>query len=334
VENAQPADQVRRDLVVIGASAGGVEALRRVVGVLPADLPAAVCVVLHVSASSPSALAGILARAGRLPCRPAKDGDRLVAGEIVVAPPDRHLLVEEDVVRLTVGPRENNHRPSVDALFRSAAGAARERVTGVVLSGMRDDGTAGLAIIKSNGGVALVQDPADALHPGMPRSAIAHVAVDAILRCEELASAISEAAWGGRPPTSPAALPDSVPGKELTIVCPECGGVLTETIEAGVPRWECHVGHMYSPNSLNTAQGTEVERALWTATRMLRDRAALLLRLAEQARVRSHGRTEEKFRAKAREAEDQADSVLAVLRVSTASALAAPDIGAGDEEVA
>ena len=212
--------------------------------------------MLHVSASTPSALAGILARAGRLPCRPAQDGDPLVPGEILVAPPDHHLVIEDSIVRLATGPRENNHRPSVDVLFRSAGEEARERVTGVILSGMRDDGTAGLAVIKSNGGVALVQDPGEALHPGMPRSAIAHVAVDAILRCEELASAISEAAWGGRPPAAPVALPDTVPGKELTIVCPECGGVLTEIVEAGVPRWECHVGHLYSPSSLNTAQGT------------------------------------------------------------------------------
>jgi two-component system chemotaxis response regulator CheB len=158
--------------------------------------------------------------------------------------------------------------------------------------------------------------------------------VDAILCCEELATAISEAAWGGHPPTAPAALPDSVPGKELTIVCPECGGVLTETVEAGVPRWECHVGHLYSPSSLNTAQGTEVERALWAAMRMLRDRAALLRRLADQASRRGHGQSEEKFRAKAREADDQADDVLGVLSVSTASALSAAETGGGDEEVA
>ena len=208
-EQAEP--QVRRDLVVIGASAGGVEALRRVVGALPADLPAAVCVVLHLSAGTPSALAGILARAGRLPCRPAQDGERLTAGEILVAPPDHHLVVEHDHVRLTVGPPENNHRPSVDALFRSAAGTAHERVIGVVLSGMRDDGSAGLGVIKANGGLALVQDPQDALHPGMPQAAASHVGVDGILRCEELGAAITLAAWGGERPAPPASLPEAIP---------------------------------------------------------------------------------------------------------------------------
>ena len=200
----EPEPGTRRDVVVIGASAGGIEALRRLVGHLPQDLPAAVCVVLHMSASSPSALSGILGRAGPLPSRQARDGDDLVPGEILVAAPDRHLIVEGDHVRLTAGPRENNHRPSVDALFRSAAESARERVVGVVLSGMRNDGAAGLAVIKANGGLALVQDPEDAQHPGMPQSAIDNVAVDAVLRCDDLAAAITDAAWGGRPPAGQA----------------------------------------------------------------------------------------------------------------------------------
>ena len=191
-------DEVRRDLIVIGASAGGVEALRRVVKCLPADLPAAVCVVLHVAASTPSALAGILSRSGPLPCTPAKDGDPLTPGTILVAPPDRHLVIEAGRVAVTTGPPENNHRPSVDVLFRSAADVARERVIGVVLSGMRDDGTAGLALIKDAGGLAFVQDPKDALHTGMPSSALAHVDVDGVLGCEELAAAIVHATRGAR----------------------------------------------------------------------------------------------------------------------------------------
>jgi two-component system, chemotaxis family, protein-glutamate methylesterase/glutaminase len=321
VDSEQPDGATPRDLVVIGASAGGIEALRRVIGVLPPDLPAAVCVVLHVSASSPSALGGILDRAGRLPCRSADDGDALVAGEILVAPPDHHLVVEGDQVRLTVGPRENNHRPSVDALFRSAAEAARERVIGVVLSGMRDDGTAGLAVIKANGGLALVQDPADALHPGMPQSAAAHVAIDASLNCEDLGAAITRAVRGADPPGSSAGAPEAVAGKALVTVCPECGGVLSERLEAGVPRWECHVGHLYSPSSLNTAQGTGVERALWTATRMLRDRAALLRRMADQAQARAQARFEQSLRDRAVEADEHADSVMAILQDSAASGL-------------
>jgi two-component system chemotaxis response regulator CheB len=331
VESEPIAAGVQRDLVVMGASAGGVEALRCVVGGLPPTLPAAVCVVLHLSAGGPSALAGILARAGPLPCRPAQDGDELLPGRILVAPPDRHLVIEDGHVHLTVGPRENNHRPSVDTLFRSAAECARERVIGLVLSGMRDDGAAGLAIIKSHGGIAFVQDPEEALHPGMPRSALDLVDVDGVMRCQDLGPAIAAAAGGGgtsEPPRSRTMFE----GKQLTLVCPDCGGVLSETSESGVPRWECHVGHLYSPDSLDIAQSTEVERALWAALRMLRDRAALLRRLADQAASRGHAGIESKFRVRAIDADEQAGALLAVLRDSTEVALEATD--SGDEEVA
>lgn len=135
-------------------------------------------------------LAEILNRVGPLPCRPAADGEPLRAGEVVVAPPDRHLVISDGLAKLTVGPQENGHRPSVDVLFRSAAAARDGRVVGVVLSGTRDDGTAGLAAIKANGGSAIVQDPNDALYPGMPASAIAHVAVDAIARADEIPGVI------------------------------------------------------------------------------------------------------------------------------------------------
>lgn len=185
-------DPVPREpgLVVIGASAGGVETLRTVVAGLPVDLSAAVCIVLHLAPGSPSALAGILDRVAPLRCRPAVDGDPLRCGEIVVAPPDRHLVINDGCVNVTVGPRENGHRPSVDVLFRSAAEAKQSLVVGVVLSGTRDDGTAGLAVIKAHGGCALVQDPEEALYAGMPASALAHVHVDAVARSDEIAGVI------------------------------------------------------------------------------------------------------------------------------------------------
>src|SRR5437588_2216642 len=238
--------RARRDLVVIGASAGGVETLRRVVAGLPADLQAAVCIVLHIAPGSPSALARILQRAGELPCRAASDGEPLRPGQILVAPPDHHLIVEDGHAGLTSGPRENGHRPAIDVLFRSAASALQRRVVGVVLSGTRDDGAAGLAVIKSAGGATIVQDPEDALYAGMPASALAHVVVDAVVPSELVADTIAAMVQGAELPAGAkprAANRDPPREEQASMTCPDCGGVLTERLEAGVSQWTCYVGH-------------------------------------------------------------------------------------------
>jgi len=314
---ASPEPARRRELVVIGASAGGVEVLKDVVAGLPADLPAAVCVVLHIAPSSPSALAHILRRAGPLPCQPASDREPLRHGTILVAPPDRHLVIEDNVARLSVGPRENGHRPAVDVLFRSAATVWHDGVVGVVLSGTRDDGAAGLAAIKAYGGLAVVQDPEEAMYPGMPTNAIAHVAVDAVVPSNLIAETVSAMVRGDAPGPergtgeSPQTRGDD---ETLTSVCPECGGVLTEEHRAGVLQWECHVGHRYSPRSLADAQSDRVEQALWTSVRMLRDRSALLSRMADHAEAREQPRSARRFRNQSRNASEQANVVLAALR--------------------
>jgi two-component system, chemotaxis family, protein-glutamate methylesterase/glutaminase len=307
-----PHSDGRRDLVVIGASAGGVEVLSRVVKDLPTDLPAAVCIVLHISPGSPSMLAHILARAGKMPCRPARDGEPLREGVILVAPPDHHLEIEDSQVRLSVGPRENGHRPAIDTLFRSAARALDSRVVGVVLSGTRDDGSAGLAVIKANGGATIVQDPRDAMYAGMPSSAIANVTVDAIVPSALVASTIAAMVRGGDPPPEARSGdpdPDPPEGEHVTVVCPECGGVLAERGEAGVLQWECRVGHRYSPDTLIDLQADDVEGALWAAIRVLADRAALLQRMAQQAEERGQVRSARRLGRRSDAASEQAEFV-------------------------
>lgn len=190
-----------RDRIVIGASAGGVEVLIRLVGSLPADLPAALFVVLHTPANHTSRLPQILARHGKLPAAHARDGEAIAPGRIYVAPPDEHLLAQDGSVRLSHGPRENHTRPAIDVLFRSAANAYGERVVGVVLSGTLWDGTAGLIAIKRQGGVAIVQDPEEAGFAAMPRNAISGDHPDWVLPLADIATTLVRLA---REPLAPA----------------------------------------------------------------------------------------------------------------------------------
>ncbi len=258
----------------------------------------------------------ILDRAGGLPCRQAEDGDPLAAGQVLVAAPDRHLVIEDGRVRLTIGPRENNHRPSVDALFRSAAAARGSSVIGVLLSGNRDDGTAGLAAIKARGGVAVVQDPADALYPGMPTSALKHVSVDAVVPSAEIGATISAIVSGEDLPSGvdpEASSPTPHSSGAALLICPECGGVLSERREQGVEQWVCPVGHRFSPDTLADAQAEDVEAALWTAVRALSDRSRLLHRMAERATSREQERSAQAFGRRGDEAYEQAELVRRVL---------------------
>lgn len=322
-----------RDLVVIGASAGGVETLKRVVAALPADLPAAVCIVLHIAPDAPSILAHILERASPLPARAAYEGDPLRNGQILVAPPDRHLVVEDEHVRLSLGPRENGHRPAVDALFRSAAEARGRRVIGVVLSGTRGDGAVGLAAVKASGGGTIVQDPSEALYPGMPATALAHVAVDAVVPSELVADTIVAMVTGDDPPPAEGQNDreaDPSPGDPGIMVCPDCGGVLSERFEAGVPVWECRVGHHYSQEGLVDAQAVSIESALWAAIRALEDRGRLLDRMADQSESRGLARTTRSFRGRAHDAVEQARTVRVALARATERSLSKADSDATD----
>jgi two-component system chemotaxis response regulator CheB len=325
VADAHPARaSVQRDIVVVGASAGGVEALGTLFAGFPQELPAAVFVVLHVMSGGASVLPKILTRAGALPVGAAVDGEPIERGRAYVAPSDHHMVVLDGHVHLTRGPRENGHRPAVDPLFRSAARAFGSRVVGVVLSGALDDGTAGLRMIAQAGGRAFVQDPASAPYASMPASALAHSPRASAVPIEQLADAICSAideplADEHDSPTialksRTVAEPDRSDGDpragELTaITCPECGGSLWEHEEQGLVRFKCHVGHAYTPESLDVNQSESLEVVLWAAVRSLQERAELSRRLARRVG------DQERLERKAHDAEHHA-RVLRVLVVS------------------
>jgi len=315
-----------RDVVVVGASSGGVEALSRFVAKLPADLPATVLVVLHVPAASSSALPRILGRSAALPAAHAVHGEPLAPGRILVAPPDLHLLVEDGRVRLSRGPRENGHRPAIDPLFRSAARWYGPRVIAVVLSGSLDDGSAGLVTVHGHGGVTLVQDPDDAISPGMPLSAIAALTPDHVLAVDEMWSLVERLVAQPVPHTPVAASADLVaetrvaameidalhrddrPGQPAGLSCPDCAGALWEIEEGGLRRYRCRVGHAWSPDSLLAEQDNELESALWAALRSLEDKSALERRMAAGARAGGRQLSAARFEAQADE--DEARAVL------------------------
>ncbi|MBP2297030.1 chemotaxis protein CheB [Azospirillum rugosum] len=306
----------------MGASAGGIEALEELVAHLPADLPAAVCVVIHIG-SRPSLAPRILAKAGPLPAAHAVDGEAPRPGRIYVAPPDHHLLVEPDRLRLSRGPRENSTRPAIDPLFRSAAQAYGPRVIGVILSGALNDGTAGFSAIKRLGGTTLVQDPADAMFPGMPQSALSNTAVDHCAPASALGPLLGRlvrAADGSQNPTGDtdndeeAAMEgqyDLKPPAALT--CPECGGALRETSVDSMPVYTCHIGHRYGPENMDEAQVREIERAFEIALRMLNERAALSQRLAETARQKGRALSAQRWETASREVLDQAQLLMTFL---------------------
>jgi two-component system chemotaxis response regulator CheB len=186
---------VEHRLIVLGASAGGPQAVLDLVAALPPTLDAPVLVVVHIGAR-PTALPRLLTDAGPLPAAHARDGDPLRPGRIIVAPPDHHLLVEPGVVRVSRGPQENMTRPALDPLFRSAALAYGPRVVAAILTGMRDDGTAGLLTVADAGGTTIVQEPADAAAPSMPLSALNHMEVDHRCPLKQLGPLLAQLAAG------------------------------------------------------------------------------------------------------------------------------------------
>jgi two-component system chemotaxis response regulator CheB len=293
------------DIIVIGASSGGVEVLTRLVSQLPESLPAALFVVLHVRPDAPSLLPVILNRAGLLPAAHAVDAEPIRTGRIYVAPPGMQMYVHGHRVAVERGPRENMHRPAIDPTFRTAAHHHGPRVIGVIASGALDDGTAGLQAVKEAGGIAVVQDPVDATCASMPSHAMDRVAIDYCVKSANLAELlvrlVHQPAPDPNPPspvpletreeahgTSEFALTGAVVGVESGLTCPECSGILREVREGDVLRFRCRVGHAYTSQTMLEAQGDAIERALWTAVRQLEERALLIRKLAAAARERGH----------------------------------------------
>jgi two-component system chemotaxis response regulator CheB len=306
---------VATGIVVIGASAGGVESLRRLVRGFPADLPAAVAVVLHMAPTSHSVLAQILSRSGPLPAHQARDHCALEDGHIYVAAPDHHLIVEDHQLRVIRGPAENGVRPAVDPLFRTAAEAFGTSAIGIVLSGSLDDGTAGLFEIKRHGGRTMVQDPADALYPAMPASAIEHVTVDVVADSDSLGPRVMAALNHSPPLVAPVERPGLAESdfRPSGLSCPDCNGQLWELHRGDHVRYRCRVGHEWTGMALIDGQERALENALWAAARIVGERIQLTRKMLERAAVRGHHHVERLLRTRLAELEQQDDRLRAAL---------------------
>ncbi len=328
-------DGAGHDVVVVGASAGGIEALKELVSQLPRDLPAALFVVVHLPPGGVSVLPAILTRAGALPAQHVDGATPIETGHIYVAPPDVHIQVNDGTVAAVTGPRENGTRPAIDPLFRSAARAFGPRAVGVILSGTLDDGTLGLRAIKEHGGVTLVQDPETAQHPGMPRSAIAYGSPDGVGSPAELANLIVELAndpidqiEGGDQTMNDHSQEvahqtdeDPQPGEKTGLTCPECGGAIWMQESGNVASFACRVDHKYTAETFAVEQGRTVEAAVWAALRLLEERVVLMRNLAE--RYRDQKKTAASFESKADNLEQHA-TTLRTLVDGVARAVAVP----------
>lgn len=311
-------------MIGVAASAGGVEALRRLVTELPADLDAAICVVLHIPPTGRSLLAPILDRDTALTAVLAADGAPLRAGMIYVAPADHHLLVREDRLELSRGPKENNVRPAADPLLRSLARSWGPCAVAVVLSGALDDGAAGAAAVANAGGVVLVQDPEDALVPGMPSAALSATDAAEAVPLAQLAGAVEQLVASEIPQPREEDMVTTEPDPAMAIegsmrpdgpptgfTCPECRGPLWELKEGELLRYRCRVGHAYSEEAMVDSQNSTVEAALWTALEVLEEREELLTRIA--VRPGTHPRSRARFEEGAREAAARAAIIRRVL---------------------
>ncbi|MFL5483460.1 MAG: chemotaxis protein CheB [Gemmatimonadaceae bacterium] len=323
---------VKKDIVVIGASAGGIEALTELVSKLPSTIPASIFVVVHIPEGATSVLPKILARHGKLPATHPRDGDRIEKGRIYVAPPSSHLMLGTKRMHLVRGPREHGVRPAVDPLFRSAGLRFGQRVVGIVLSGNLDDGTAGLETIKARGGTTLVQDPEEAQYRGMVDSAIRNGCADEILPAGKIADRLVELA-GEEIDQEEMVMADSddtieeekelaiseldfdqlhgddQPGLVSAFVCPDCSGTLWELTDSDTLRFRCRVGHAFALDSMLARQQDAIETAFWIALRALEERGALMRRLVRRAERSGHRAGIQRYNEEAKTVAERAKTI-------------------------
>ena len=302
------------EIIVVGASAGGVEAISSLVKLLPASLPASIFVVVHFPENATSVLPKILSRVGPIKAIGGEDNQPIEKGVIYVAPPGCHMLVKRGAIRIVRGPKENGHRPAIDPLFRSAARIYKSKVAGVILSGMLNDGVIGLTYVKANGGLSMVQDPDESLFGDLPRHAIHDVKIDFVAPISQLAQLLVEQVCDDcdDAPTDPPELEEqSLDPTEMTVeelreleahrkpsayTCPECNGTLFELNENGILNYRCRVGHAYTPENLEAHQAEELEAALWEALKSLEENLALSKKLLQRAKD-SNRKTSSKYYA-------------------------------------
>ncbi len=288
-------------LIVIGASAGGMAALKNLVAQFPKDFPAAVFIVNHMSADTTGeVLVNVLNDSSSLTCVHAKDEQAFRSGHIYLAPSDQHMLIVKGKILVTKGARENRSRPAIDPLFRSAAVAYGNRVIGIILTGYLDDGTSGMMAIKRCGGVCIAQDPEDASYPDMPQSVIANVGVDYCLPVSQMGALLSDLVSRELPANKEA--PDDIAieakiaqrvlsdlpsvealGEQVPFNCPDCGGVLWQMAEGKIRRYRCHTGHAFTDSVLLAQQTVKIEETLWVALRMFEERQNLLVTMSKNA---------------------------------------------------
>lgn len=300
----------KNDVIVIGASAGGVDALRQLVCQFSPDIQAAIFVIVHISPRSKSLLPHILRQSGKLEAAHPEDGAPIEYGRIYVAPPDHHLIIQNDHVHLSLGPKEQHHRPCINVTFRSAALAYGDRVTGVILSGELDDGAAGLWEIKRRGGVAVVQHPEEATFPSMPLSALRDVEADYTVSIQEMGELLSRLASGKREQKRTAVESIEMAPKLTDLTCPDCRGTIWEVSRGKGREYRCRVGHTFSPRSMLSEHFAAQEKALYAAIVALEEGASLAQTLANQFDPEMRQRLQEE----AHQRELQAEALRRVLK--------------------